>query len=80
MNKIKNEQEWNNSHVLKNLTRKVKNFLWTMSMKMYDKVIGVHCVKIVRIRSYSGPYFSAFGLNTGQNNYKYGQFFQLSKT
>ena len=23
-----------------------------------------HCVKSVRIRSYSGPYFSAFGLNT----------------
>ena len=22
-----------------------------------------HCVKIVRIRSYSGPYFPAFGLN-----------------
>ena len=24
----------------------------------------LHCVKIVRIRSYSGPYFPAFGLNT----------------
>ena len=23
-----------------------------------------HCVKNVRIRSYSGPYFAAFGLNT----------------
>ena len=23
-----------------------------------------HCVKSVRIRSYSGPYFSALGLNT----------------
>ena len=23
-----------------------------------------HCVKIVRIRSYSDPYFPAFGLNT----------------
>ena len=23
-----------------------------------------HCVKTVRIRSYSGPHFSAFGLNT----------------
>ena len=23
-----------------------------------------HCVKSVRIRSFSGPYFSAFGLNT----------------
>ena len=24
----------------------------------------LHCVKSVRIRSFSGPYFSAFGLNT----------------
>ena len=26
--------------------------------------IHLHCVKSVRIRSYSGPYFPAFGLNT----------------
>ena len=26
-----------------------------------------HCVKSVHIRSYSGPYFSVFGLNTDQN-------------
>ena len=31
-----------------------------------------HCVKSVRFRSYSGPYFSAFGLNTDQNNSEYG--------
>ena len=24
----------------------------------------MHCLKSVRIRSYSGPYFAAFGLNT----------------
>ena len=24
-----------------------------------------HCVKSVQIRSFSGPYFPAFGLNTG---------------
>ena len=24
----------------------------------------IHCVKSIRIRSYSGPHFSAFGLNT----------------
>ena len=28
------------------------------------KTRGIHCVKSVRIRSYSGPYFPAFGLNT----------------
>ena len=26
-----------------------------------------HCVKTVRIRSYSGPYFPAFGLNTDRS-------------
>ena len=39
------------------------------------KVIGkniLHCVKSVLIRSYSSPYFPAFGLNTDQNNSEYG--------
>ena len=31
---------------------------------------NLHCVKRVRIRSYSGPYFPAFGLN----NSEYGLF------
>ena len=35
-----------------------------------DKVWHLHCVKSVRIWSYSGPYFPAFGLN----NSKYGHF------
>ena len=33
-----------------------------------------HCVKSVRIRSYSGPCFPAFGLNTDQNNSEFGHF------
>ena len=40
-----------------------------------------HCVKSVLIRSYSGPHFPAFGLNTvrmgenaDQNNSEYGHF------
>ena len=32
----------------------------------------LHCVKSVRIWSYSGPYFPAFVLNTDQNYSKYG--------
>ena len=28
------------------------------------KVLALHCVKCVRIRSYSGPHFPAFRLNT----------------
>ena len=34
---------------------------------MFGKLFSelyLHCEKIVRIRSYSGPYFPAFGLNT----------------
>ena len=35
---------------------------------------NVHFVKCVRIWSYSGPYFPAFGLNMDQNNSEYGHF------
>ena len=37
-------------------------------------VTEFHCVKSVHIWSYSGLYFPAFGLNTNQNNSKYGLF------
>ena len=40
---------------------------------------AVHCVKSVRIWSYSSPYFSAFGLNTDQNNSEYGHFLRSGK-
>ena len=33
-----------------------------------------HCVKSVRIWSFSGPYVPAFGLNTDQKNSEYGHF------
>ena len=35
------------------------------------KVIGIHCVKSVRIRSFSDPYIPE---NTDQKNSEYGQF------
>ena len=54
------------------------------------ELLRTHCVKSVRIRSYSGPYFPAFRLktdilcispysvrmqeNTDQNNFEYGHF------
>ena len=28
----------------------------------------IHCVKCIRIRIFSGPYFPAFGLNTGRHS------------
>ena len=34
-------------------------------MFILTRLLGsIHCVKSVRIRSYSGPHFPAFGLNT----------------
>ena len=35
---------------------------------------SMQCVKSVRIRSFSGPYFPAFGQNTDQKNSEYGYF------
>ena len=32
-----------------------------------NEALNLHCVKSVRIQSYSGPYFPAFGLNKGRN-------------
>ena len=43
-------QKHSTIHALIHLTEKISNQL--------------HCVKSVRIRSFSGPYFPAFGLNT----------------
>ena len=35
--------------------------------------------KSVRIRSYSGPYFPAFGMNTDRNNSEYGHLLHSEK-
>ena len=43
------------------------------------KSIDTDCVKSVHVRSYSGPYFPAFGLNTDHNNSEYGQFLHSDK-
>ena len=41
---------------------KMLSFLFQHSHIVYTNYL--QCVKSVRIRSYSGPYFPAFGLNT----------------
>ena len=41
----------------------LKIFTWTC-IEPYFPLESPHCVKSVRIRSYSGPHFPAFGLNT----------------
>ena len=35
---------------------------------MFDSVINKHCVRSILIRSFSGPYFPEFELNTDQIN------------
>ena len=40
----------------------INNILITITVIFFN----THCVKSVRIWSYSGPYFPAFGLNTGR--------------
>ena len=34
-----------------------------------SKDLKLHCLKSVRIRSFSGPYFPAFGLHTENTEY-----------
>ena len=53
---------------IKNTRRSIKN-----AWRAQEATLS-HCVKSVRVRSYSGPYFPAFGLDTNQNNSEYGHF------
>ena len=43
-----------------------------MKFKKSKRLISNHCVKSIRIWSYSSPYFPALTLNTDQNNSEYG--------
>ena len=53
---------------------------WLVSIDLNEEMITrkkefcVHCVKSVRIQSFSGLYFPTFGLNMDQENSEYGQF------
>ena len=40
-----------------------RNKFFVLVVKNYGGAVYKHCVKSVRIRSYSGPHFPAFGLN-----------------
>ena len=54
-----------------------KNYFFQWSQRYWRKIFvrkRLHCVKSVRIRSFYGPYFPAFGLNTDQKNSKSGYF------
>ena len=68
------------SSINKQLPRSIGNNLSKLSSSQgvtaLTNMIGFtfHCVKSVRIQSYSGPYSPTFGLNTDQNNSKYEHF------
>ena len=44
------------------------------SVEQYNPIYDIHCVKGVRMRSYSGPYSVRMRENTDQNNSEYGHF------
>ena len=79
---------WNTSGELL-LCMRTQVFTWTWYPHIRAKHQNMHCVKSVRIRSYSGPYFPAVELikihcispysvrmreNTDKNNSEYGHF------
>ena len=49
-------------------------YVWSFYNIMHERVKKVHCVKSVRIWSYSDPHFPVFGLNTNQNISENGHF------
>ena len=63
---------------ISDLKETIKIF-WQIPPNLEEMMKMFHCVNSVRIRSYSGPYFLAFGLYsvqtreyTDQNNSEYG--------
>ena len=54
-----------NIHQRKVISASIKEYHYENRSNMIDVFLYLlHCVKSVRIRSFSGPYFPAFGLNT----------------
>ena len=66
------------TNIILMLRYKKRNKFHCVQAAKVVKSKDVHCVKSVRIRSYSGPYFPAFGLNTDQYNSEYGHFLRSS--
>ena len=81
-------KSYNWEHMLGNIL-----LIWYLILLVHIRhMIGRHCVKVVRIRSYSGPYFPRIGLNTDispysvrmwentdQNNSEYAYFLRSEK-
>ena len=62
-----------------NLLLSYSGISWNFSSFSLGKDLSRHCVKNVRIKSYSSPYFPAFGLHTDQNNSECKLYIRLSK-
>ena len=74
--------DFKSSHFLKTCEDFLDDFLLVIRMNVMSFLWMLHCLKSVRIRSYSGPHFLAFGLNTGRydlNNCEYGHFLRSVK-
>ena len=57
-----------------------KSFIWFLSILAFEHWV-MHCMKSFRIRSFPGPYFPTFGLNTdkyGVSLHEYGQIRSIS--
>ena len=58
--------------------RNITFFAYVLNGCSLIETADPHCVKSVHIRSYSGPYFPAFGLNTDQNTSEHGHFLSIA--
>ena len=54
---------------LKHYCLPTKKLLFLQRNSIIDISKGLHCVKSVRIQSFSGPYFPALGLNTDTDTF-----------
>ena len=51
------------------ISHKAKWIVLSFGSRKANQNLQIHCVKSVRILSYSGPYFPTFGLNTERSEY-----------
>ena len=66
--------------IFKILLLVLKLFIHSRCSPLFKATYGhKHCVKSVRIRSFSAPYFSAFRLDMDQKNYEKGHFLRSER-
>ena len=65
---------WNNFKTKSKNKNKTNEYRYFLESNFVGVNILFHCVKVVQIRSFSCPYFPAFGLNVDQRNSAFGHF------